>query len=387
MKKSIIVTIGVVLILIVLGVWGYLLFFGTPKGSDEIFANLGIGTGGSVTDTGVAIEETSSEEGSQLAMGGASLQQLTTRPVAGFGYVGTSSKKVRYVEQGTAHVYEIDLESGEESRIAATTIPRVVDAVFSPEGASVALVSAEGNDTTVLAGMLTSDNPDYITLQDGAFDPFFLDENTLRYAVHTGNGVRGYKLDITENTPQQLFTVPFESINMLWDGGETHFFNKTAANLEGALYQVVGGYVKPRSKAAFGLTAGLNSDYYLVTKRDGKNLTSEAINRGGEETTALAVLFIPEKCAMDFTDTALLWCAAPFDQQPASFIEDWYKGAVTSEDYLWLVDIERGRAQLEENLFEEARRLIDIDGIEVGNAGVLFRNKIDNTLWLYDPTV
>lgn len=389
MKKSIVITIGVVLILIVLGVWGYLLFFGTPGDSDEIFTNLGIGpSSGTVADTGDTTEFAATDE-SLINIAGAALQQLTTRPVAGFAFTGSSTNHVRYVERGTGHVYEIDLESGSETRVSATTIPRVVNAVFSETGNSIALVIENDTSTSVNAGVVSTAGSleRMIELTSGAFDPYFISDNVLRYSVETGNGVRGEQLDIRENTPTTLFTMPLRSVHMLWLGTDIYLFNKTAAALEGSLYEIVDGYPKPVSEAAFGFSAGVNDSYTFVTHSSGNTYTSFATNKLSGTSNELAVLFVPEKCTTAVLDDSFLWCAASFDTQPTDFMENWYKGVVTSEDFLWLVDIEREQAQLEMDFLRTSGRIMDVDGIKAGTAGVLLRNKVDDTLWLYDPTI
>jgi flagellar basal body-associated protein FliL len=42
MKKQLIIISGVGIILLLLAVWAYLLFFGTPKSSDELLNDLGL---------------------------------------------------------------------------------------------------------------------------------------------------------------------------------------------------------------------------------------------------------------------------------------------------------------------------------------------------------
>ena len=44
MKKSLIIIIGSLVILLVTGIWVYLLLFDTPESREKIFANLGINT-------------------------------------------------------------------------------------------------------------------------------------------------------------------------------------------------------------------------------------------------------------------------------------------------------------------------------------------------------
>lgn len=390
MKKSVIITIGVVLILIVLAVWGYLLFFGTPGNSDEVFSNLGLGD--SPARPAEQQPDTlppQDEPTTQVDTEGEALQQLTTRPVAGFTFVGTSTNAVRYVERGTGHVFEIELSSGAERRVSGTTIPRVVDAVFSESGGSVALISEEGGTRTVLAGRLEADGEqtDYITLANGAFDPAFVAEYRLHYGVVTDSGTEGYELDVRDDQPLRLFSIPLRQISILRDD-DTYVYNRPTDRLQGALYRVGAG-LTPVTERAYGFIGGINDAYYFGTEVGGEKINSYAVDRNSGEETQLAITYIPQKCDTAPGSTTTLWCAAPLEEYAPDFIESWYKGTVLSADLLWQANIPRGEARLFVDFLEEAGRPVDVDGLAVGanDELVLLRNKIDNTLWLYDSTV
>lgn len=390
MKKSVIITTGVVLILIVLGIWGYLLFFGTPADSDEVFANLGIGDGPGAPSPAPQETPTPRQEPvTQVDTQGEALRQLTTKPVAGFAYMGSSSDSIRYVERGTGHVFEIGLANGQERRVSGTTIPNVVDAVFSPEGSTVALVSEDGYTRKIVAGSLngSDEQVDFISLPNNAFEPSFATEYRVRYGVRTDTGVEGYELDVRDSQPLRLFSIPLRDISILWEDN-TYVYNRPARAQLGALYVVDGG-LAPVTSAAYGLVAGMSSGHYFETHVEGEDLVSAAISRSSGERRGLAIDYIPEKCAVSTAATSSMWCAAPLEEYGDSFLEDWYKGTVRSEDLLWRVDILRGQAQLSANFLEQSGRMIDVDQLLAGprDETVLLRNRLDNTLWLYDSTV
>ena len=41
MNRALVITVGIVIIIIVLGVWVYLMLFGTPEKTGDVFTNLG----------------------------------------------------------------------------------------------------------------------------------------------------------------------------------------------------------------------------------------------------------------------------------------------------------------------------------------------------------
>ncbi|MFT5037285.1 MAG: hypothetical protein ACI9VM_000864 [Candidatus Azotimanducaceae bacterium] len=389
MKKTLIISIGIICILVAAAVWIYLLFFGAPEQSDDVFTNLGIGGG----DASVQVPTNQGEDASTedtvtpIAASKDALRQLTLKPVAGFGFVGSSSDLIRYAERGTGHVFEINVANGTEKRISGTTIPRVVDAVFEESGTSVVLIAENGYQRDIVAGYINEEENtiDLINLPTNSFDPKFTSDSVLRYAVVTDSGTDGFELDINANTPSKLFSIPLRDATFIWSE-ETYAYNKPSAVLQGSLYHIDQSTLTPKTSGAFGFVGGVNDAYYFssaIVKGESK---SYATARATEARTELAVMFMPEKCVPDKTTTNLLWCASQLSLPDALFIDNWYKGAVQSEDFLWLVDIENGVAELLSDFLDESGRLIDVNKIEIDQSGTspIFRNKIDNTLWLYD---
>ena len=120
MNRKVLIGIGVVLIFIVLGVWVYLMIYGVPKNSDDVFANLGFGSG-PIDDS---LPPPITEEPTPTILDTETpdpeaLRQLTVRPVAGATiFADGDTQYIRYAERGTGHVYEINIASGNESRIS-----------------------------------------------------------------------------------------------------------------------------------------------------------------------------------------------------------------------------------------------------------------------------
>lgn len=387
MKKTLVVTIGAVLIFIVLGIWLYLLFFGTPSSPEDVFTNLGLEN--ATVDTTTTLQETNEGENtfSLIGLENGGLQQITTRSVAGFGFIGSSSGKVRYVERGTGHIFEINLSSGTEEKISGTTIPRVVEAVFSKDGSKVAFTIEDGYARDTIVG--TVDQPsattDFVNLPTGAFDPFFVSSSTLLYALTTENGTDGYKLSLQNNQlEERIFSIPLQDVEMIWGENEIYIYNKPSSGLKGSLYKVDQS-LSPVVPAAFGFMGGVTPSYYIQTISINGELVSHKIDKNTNNQFNLAITYLPEKCTRGNENSLFLWCASPFEVLSENFIEEWYKGATQSQDMLWYVDIENGEALLQSDFFVESGRIIDVDKMETDLLGQtpVFRNKIDNTLWVY----
>lgn len=387
MKKSFIITVGIVLLLLVLGAWMYLLFFGTPETSDDVFANLGFGN---TSDTSIPTptEPTMGETAPFIDTKDA-LRQLTTRPVAGFGFVGTSSNIVRYAERGTGHVYEIEIDTGTEKRISGTTIPQVVEAVFSKSGNSVAFVSESDTERRVYVGeiQLEASSIDFLTLPPNAFEPHFENDTTVHYALPTNIGTDGYSIDIRNTNSVRIFSIPLREIHVIW-GDYTYVYNKPSQYSPGALYRI-GSSLTPITPQSFAYVGGVSGTHYFGSESVNGKIKSYALNQNTEAKTSLTLTYIPEKCAVVERSPDTMWCTSPVGEMGAPFLEDWYKGVTYSEDSLWTIDLTTGESLLHIMFLAESGRIIDVDTILASYDGYrpLFRNKLDGTLWLYDSTL
>lgn len=388
MKKSLVVSIGIILILLVLCVWLYLLFFGTPKNSSDVFTNLGLETTArpAATDPVDTTPLELPEDDPTLMLDMSKpLNQLTLRPVAGFGYVGTSSSHLRYIERGTGHMFEIDIDTGNERRISGTTVPRVVEGFFSPSGNSVAVVVETEDSQSVYVGRINAEaeSVDLLSLPNGASQPTLLQDNAARYIRSTSVGTEGYEIDIDTGESVRLFSVPLKEITMIWNDDRTYLYNKPTRYATGALYQVEGG-LTPVLPAEFGFVGGVADQYYLSSYNENGYMTSYARRKDSKTPTRLTSSYVPEKCTT--ANDTRMWCASPYNYQSSSFLEEWYRGETQPTDILWVVDMEYGNAQSVTNFLAESGRAVDIDRIIIDkNKQILaFRNKIDNTLWMYD---
>src|SRR3989344_796590 len=89
MNKKFFIIGGLAVILLLLGVWVYLLVYGAPATTDDIFANLG--TEGEVTEGDIVVPPAVIEESPVVNVDAGRLRQLTTGPVAGFREVQLST--------------------------------------------------------------------------------------------------------------------------------------------------------------------------------------------------------------------------------------------------------------------------------------------------------
>ncbi len=384
MKKPILITIGILIILLIIGVWVYLFMFGAPKDSADVFARFGIG-GDEVTPpipvTPSTVDVTNVGENNAPQK----LKQLTTRPVAGAVFVMDG---IRYVEQGTGHVHEINLTTGAESLISGTTVAETAGATFSDDGTHVALTTHTITGSKTVVGEITGDGSiKGVSLPVGATDiSFGVATNTLFYRIKGSGGSSGYTYDIDSERGVQIFQIPLRDVRVLW-GNPMYVYTTPTATQRGYMYEIVKSDLTYVTPGRLGLT-GFAYDMGVVITSGGETISSTAYEKSGE-TITLPLTFIPEKCIENHVSTSTLYCAVPTDIDTGTFPDDWYKGVISYSDILWSIDITEGKATVLSNFFSESGREIDVSKIGTNDTGmyIYFINKNDNTLWMFDTTL
>lgn len=392
MKKALIIIISLAILLLV-ALWVYLLIVG-PTTSPVVEQNTNFGSSPESTFT------PSSEENSR---GGAvdivgELTQLTTDPVAGAVIFSRDDEQfVRYVEKGTGHVYEIALRDGATTQITGITIPKVVSATWASTGNRVALeIEKDPYENSVYVAHIAKDDNgehslDGTNVEDGAHSLTF-DEtgDVLFYAVSGERTTSGFTFDLKTEARTKTFEVPLTQVHVLW-GDDTYVYSKPSARVRGYVYRVVGNALERIGNTeGFGLMAHAANDFVVVTENNAEGRPeSTAYDNTTGSTTSLTLAGYVTKCTPSRSVRSYLWCADTLELPSGIMPDIWLQGATTLNDSLVLVDLRTGDAFL--RLDFEKTLGYPLDAIELlvdeTDSYVIFKNKTDGTLWLYDATV
>ncbi len=387
MKKTILITIGVLIIVIILAVWTYLFMYGAPQNVNEVFTRFGMGN--TVTEPRVNPDSTVDVKPETTEGAPQKLRQLTLKPVAGAVFI---SEGIRYVEGGTGHVYDINLTTGEETLIEGTTIPQTIEALFSSDGAHVAITSlgTNGKETVLEAISTTSGavSRDPVALPDGATNiAFGKVPGTLTYLLRDTTGSSGYSYNIAKDVSTRLFTIPLRDVRVLW-GTPQYVYTIPTAYQAGHLYSLSKNdlvYVEEGRDALMALTYASGT---ITTGGAGDSISSKIHDVKGKITSA-PVPLIPEKCVLNQKTTHTFFCAVPANLAEGLFPDDWYKGTLAYNDILWEIDLTNVTATVLSNPLTESGREIDVVQIGTNTTGtyIYMINKNDNTLWMFDTTL
>jgi hypothetical protein len=395
MKRSLFIIGGVILVVVLIIVWIYVLFIGNPTNTDEQFANFNL-----EDTTDLSYEEPTIEESSETVVDVSAnqrLRQLTTRPVAGFIEVQTSttsSIEVRYVEVGTGHVYSINLETGAEERISGTTIPSARKAVFSKDGRFIMIESGFGTQKEFIIGEIFSDTSSLTNtaIAEPVVSFSASKDNRFLYAIQTGSSVIGKIFNPEELTSETLFSLPFREASFEWGKSvsDAHYvYPKTTRQLESFLYQVKNGVITRMPIDGYGMSALGNSDYILYSKQEKDQYNTYYFDTKNGSVSISPLVQIPEKCVMTEGRFPITICASSQYEFQSLLPDTWYKGEVSSADNLWEHTLDESSAKLLVNTKSESGRELDIINLSVSDDGfnVYFSNQNDQTLWMYERLV
>lgn len=390
-KNLIIIGLGVLIIL--LGVWVYLMFFPPEHKNDDIFTNLG--ENGEIDNT-IVVDPIATTTQPVVNMDRPRLRQLTTRPVIGFTEVQATSTDpvvIYYAEAGTGHVYKINLTTGEETRISNTTIGEAAVASFSSDGKTVAIRARNDlRSNNLLLGSISDGQPGIkeTELKKNVYDFTLVSSTTLLYTTKESTGMVVYSRNWQTDTEKVLFTIPFFEANISWGKTENDpqiVYPKPSYLLEGYLYQFSKGKMERLPAAGFGLTA-INTPNYLVYSitKDSKPV-SLIYNRKTKEKMEAQYILLPEKCVNDNKNPNYLWCAVEWDKPTNfDFPDNWYRGNISFSDILVKIDLREYGSEFLVDILKESKREVDVTSMSIGDSetALYFINKNDNTLWMYE---
>lgn len=390
MKKTYLIIAGSIILVLLLAVWGYLFFFGTPESMDDVFSDFGFTPADEPIDTTeLPVAEPTVDVTDENDTDPSRLTQLTTREVAGYY---SNQEMVRYVELGTGHIYEIDLSNGEEKQISKTTIPQAHSAHFSPDGTLVVLQSRYHAEEETILGRISSTSPSLETtslssLIGGVIENVTINSSgELLYTQKTNTGLRGSSLNLYNLNQRVLFSAPFQSAMVHWGEDDRHYLQtKPASNLTGYVYEAA-GTLSPLPLIGEGLLLARVGDTIMYSLVEDDQYHTYTLNNNMRDSLPLPFIALPEKCDTDAAIAGLIICAGTINVgESISYLDDWYKGEIRHNDDILFYNVTEGSAGSLLSLEKESGREIDVINLTFDGTSsrIFFTNKLDNTLWSY----
>lgn len=384
MKKTIIIVAGAIFLLLLVGVWAYLFFVGTPESVDDVFSDFNFGgEPAPITTTEDDADPVDDNIDNDDTAPRNALSQLTTTPVAGFTFLDTnassSATELMYVESGTGHVYHYHLDDQQRTRVSNKTIPATRNAYIDTDGQYTVIETPEQLQILPIGEGTSTD----ATTLEGDYQNLYLSaDDTLYYTQTDTTGTTAYRYDVATGNTTTLFSAPMQAVRVLWnDNGSHHLYNTTAETLRGHLYRVDGNTLRrtPIAGRSLEVIYGPETGSFIYTTQANQDMpVSTYWSPEGEQR--LSGFARPEKCTVANEQT---WCA--FAVTDTTNVTAWYRGNHSFADNLWEIDHISGSSRLLVNFTNVGGREIDVDDIKINHTAsdFLLRNKRDGYLWTY----
>lgn len=432
-----------ILVLIILGVAGGAFFYlkqnraDTPTTGDSIddqptsFKPINTtGGAGKGAVQGSSTQATSTSTGSNIAEQ-PKVSILVATPVAGAVSTTTpSGLVVRYVDKATGHVFQIDNNSINPSRITNTTLPKALNVSWSSNGGDLLFTYIRQNNSQVLdtfmhindiflkttkpattsnasstmvtetpttTGLLTvktsmvGNNNQSIALSPSGKKIFYIKDDgsgsNQKYGVYTSNSdggaisrvwstsIGGWVLNwVREGNAKEdpLIAMYVKPISM--GTGFGYLFNPKTRNLE-----KVG-----QGGKGFTMTVNPSVTYAITSTTEDNQIGTNFVNIKTNTSTIAPFRTLPEKCAWSRINEKVAYCAVPNDIRSGEYPESWYMGDVTFTDRIWKVNVETGLIEKLSDLLNDTGELVDATNLNVApnDEYLTFIKKDDSSLWM-----
>ncbi len=386
MKKIYFIIIGGLILSGLLGFWVYSFLYGSPDNDSSFFTDLGI-FGQNNTEDITPLPEIVPEP-PMVDIPREPLRQLSEKPVVGMRMLETGSSSImRFIEAGTGHIYDIDMLTGQESRISQISVPNASEGDVSPSGDYVAIRSGYGNQNDVILINLTNtENPTSVVLPNQIESFAFGFNNELLFTEITAGQTEGKGYLPSTGITRRLFTAPFTAHNMAWSNSSTSnhvIYTKPAASMLGYAYEITATGLNRLPQSGYGLSINQSAGIKFVGRTQNDSYTTQIIDRKNNANISPAAI-VPDKCVAGHIRKEVYFCASPIEFRVNNFPDMWYQGTFSFDDHLWVIG--SGRSTLLVHPFREVGKSLDIVKIQLSprEDSLYFTNKTDKSLWVYE---
>lgn len=332
----------------------------------------------------------------------ARLRKISSEPVAGYSLFNTGSTTIiRFVEKGTGNVYEANSTSSKIERLTNTTIPKIIRAFWLPDGSGF-LAQTISNETELIetrfvklikntatsSESLTPYNTEISNLPTGIKE-LSISPNGKKVFYYTTDSQSKWFISNTDGTGEtSVYTSPLLEWLPDWVG-ENQISMQTKSSFLASGYSYIfdtkNKTLKKTGPVAVGMSSKANTDISGFLVSIGGTFPQLAFfDTKTNLYSGLDINTLTEKCAWLNSEKMFAYCAIPSTFPTGNYPDDWYKGKISTKDFVEKVD-------LAQNLFYRIGDLSaladeDIDVIDIksskDDSHLVFRNKTDGFLWV-----
>lgn len=330
------------------------------------------------------------------------LRKISDEPTSGsivFDNNNNSHTSIRYVLRANGNIYETYTDSTEVRRISNTTVPKVYESLWIPDGQNLIIrylkdITDNIQSFSVKINVATST----INTFEGGIDGMFLPENITQLAINplgdkifflnsNLNGSTGVISKTNGLNKKTIFESPLVEWIVSWPKEETiTMTTRASSNIPGFLYFLnskTGSFDRVLGNI-LGLTTNTNSSVSQVLYSDSSKGTPTLYlyDIKKDESKILPMTTLPEKCVWGKNDTKIIYCGVPKTISAGDYPDVWYQGLVSFGDSIWKYNIETGATTLISDL-RTANMIIDATDIKISPTDdyLVFTDKGSLSLW------
>jgi len=326
------------------------------------------------------------------------LRKISEDPISGFSIIQDTKAQrtnIHYILRANGNIYEAYSDSPEQKRLSITTIPKVYESMWLPDGERL-IIRYLKDKLESIETFSVKINPATTTLNEfeGGVDGNHLTENIAGLAINplgdkifyfttNLNGASAYISKPDGLNKKLIFESPLIEWNVSWPKEEIITLNtRPSAQIPGYLYflnsktgsfnRVIGNINGLTSKTNPAATEVLYSD----STRGTPKLYLFNIKTG--ESKLLPWNTLPEKCLWSNIDTKVIYCAVPKGFPTGDYPDAWYQGVIGFTDDIWMINTDTMASTL----------IMDIEGETNNNFDIIDPqlDKNDNYLFFTDKT-
>lgn len=331
------------------------------------------------------------------------LRRISSEPISGFTVLDnkkTSKTDIRYILRANGNIYETYSDSLELRRLSITTIPKVYESQWLPNGNNL-IIRYLKNDNESIETFSVKINPATTTLNEfeGGVDGNHLIEkittlainpagDKIFYLVNNLNGSVGVISKPDGLDKKIIFESPLVEWLSTWPKEEIVTLNtKASYKIPGYLYFLntkTGDFSKVIGNLP-GLTSKTNPTATEVLYSDStRNIPRLYLyNIKNKEAKLLSWNTLAEKCIWGKENSKIIYCAVPNTIPNGQYPDDWYQGLVSFSDSIWMLDTETGASTLVLDMEKTTGIKLDIVEMQISPKDdiLLFMNKTDLSFW------
>jgi hypothetical protein len=326
----------------------------------------------------------------------ARLWEVSQVPVAGFGWVGSSTQPVLYfVERSSGNVLEANTNGEVVMRLTDTLRPKIYQALISRDGSVIERSIDDSGVIITFAGVAASSTdststPDSLqgnTLPQG-ISAIAADQSTdtLYFALPGAAGISVVSTNWSGAKQKTLFSSSIEGWHLLAPGGGTLvLLQDPLDNVNGYAYSVQKTGALSLLAEAPGLTVLPRSSGALIFGSSSNGtLSLYAQPAANAVPSLLSIRTIADKCAWAPGAALVAYCAVPQSVPSQQFLDDWYKGIVHTSDQLYEVDASAASTTLFYSPQNDTSAALDVEDMSVDPSGqyIAFINAADQSFWV-----